>query len=264
MHTQTSTASNMSEQPVTPGFPVWPKVELGPGLRLYHGTSGRNLKSILQDGIVPRGDNPSNWAELPSRSDMVYLSGAFPFFYTTNPADGADDLAVVFEVEIAQLGETNLYPDEDWLATVHPMKSGKSLKEAVLAVGQEVLHHGNRWQASVRGIGGCAYRGVIPPTAITRYCVFDPKSGHRHVPSLSQSASVMTYLAGGGIACEMVRWMFGDVPTHPRATELQFDVATFPAMYKSPRQREIFDSMVSGLSDRTGIEVHINSVDRHT
>ena len=65
---------------------------------IYHGTSFKNLDSILNNGIDPRSDGKSNWEEYESRDDMVYLTLAYPFYYAACVAKN-DDPLVVFEIE---------------------------------------------------------------------------------------------------------------------------------------------------------------------
>ena len=50
-------------------------------MKLYHGCSVENLRSILLNGLRPRGYTKSNWRKTPSRSDMVYLTAAYPFYF---------------------------------------------------------------------------------------------------------------------------------------------------------------------------------------
>ena len=48
--------------------------------RWFHGTSGDNAHSILENGLRPRGESSSNYPGCPSHPSMVYLSDAFPLF----------------------------------------------------------------------------------------------------------------------------------------------------------------------------------------
>ncbi len=50
-------------------------------MKLYHGCSVEHLRSILLNGLSPRADKKSNWKKAPSRSDMVYLTAAYPFYF---------------------------------------------------------------------------------------------------------------------------------------------------------------------------------------
>ena len=45
-------------------------------MKLCHGCSVENLRSILLNGFRPRLEEKSNWKKAPSRPDMVYLTVA--------------------------------------------------------------------------------------------------------------------------------------------------------------------------------------------
>ena len=49
-------------------------------MKLYHGCSLEN-RAIFTGGLCPRGEKTSNWKKAPSRSDMVYLTIAYPFYF---------------------------------------------------------------------------------------------------------------------------------------------------------------------------------------
>jgi hypothetical protein len=50
-------------------------------MKLYHGCSFENLRSIMTTGLHPRLEKKSNWKKAPSRPDMVYLTVAYPFYF---------------------------------------------------------------------------------------------------------------------------------------------------------------------------------------
>ena len=58
--------------------------------RLYHGTSFVFASKIMKKGIVPRHGQTSNWKNAPSRRDMVYLTTAYPFYFS-NCIRGKDE-----------------------------------------------------------------------------------------------------------------------------------------------------------------------------
>src|SRR5438552_677016 len=83
---------------------------------LYHGTSSQHLEAILRNGIEPRAVRgaPSNWQELPSHPEMVYLTTTYPGYYAAANLEPTDSLLLV-EVEVARLDSKLFYPDEDYL-----------------------------------------------------------------------------------------------------------------------------------------------------
>jgi hypothetical protein len=74
------------------------------------------------------------------------------------------------------------------------------------------------WQVSVQYISTCCYRGSIPPSAITRYCVFDEQKrpllaalSYCRAPGLSPDC-----LARNEHARNLTKWFFGDRKKLPR------------------------------------------------
>ena len=65
----------------------------------------------MTNGLCPRRDKQSNWEKNPSRSDMVYLTVAYPFYY----ALCHEGLAGVVEIEARGLDRKRFFPDEDFL-----------------------------------------------------------------------------------------------------------------------------------------------------
>jgi hypothetical protein len=70
------------------------------------------------------------------------------------------------------------------------------------------------WEKSLEGIGNCCYKGAIPPSAITRYCLFDAKQRPSiAMAMLDPSISILNYtLIGKYKYRNLVAWMFGDAP----------------------------------------------------
>ena len=84
-------------------------------LTLFHGTSSDRLPQILEQGILPRNETGarSNWeGEVESKSDLVYLTTAYPVYFAVGACIG-DAKPVVLQVKV---DKTKLYPDEDFVA----------------------------------------------------------------------------------------------------------------------------------------------------
>ncbi|MCE5302613.1 MAG: hypothetical protein LLF97_05825 [Planctomycetaceae bacterium] len=74
------------------------------------------------------------------------------------------------------------------------------------------------WEASVKVVATCAYKGTIPPSAITRYCVFDQQKrillaalSYNRAPGLSPDC-----LQRNEHARNLTKWFFGDRKKLPR------------------------------------------------
>jgi hypothetical protein len=83
-------------------------------LRLFHGTSQKHLNSILNKGLSPRGNEPSNWEEYPSANDRVYLTRSYAIFFAIKSAHLTDTDPVIIEVIPSK--DKKLVADEDYLA----------------------------------------------------------------------------------------------------------------------------------------------------
>ena len=187
---------------------------------LYHGTSSANKQSILQMGIHPRGTGDGHWEQYPSRPDMVYLTSAYPFYFGLSTGNDRDDgLKVVFEIDTDKLDQDDLYPDEDYvvqsLAAAHNVPIAE-IHDQVRSNLEQYRLEGDKpaWCRSVEVMSTCAYRGTVPPQAITRYCLFD---WHRR-PALT----AMAWNEGPHIGCDLeshrklTEWFFGDRRRLPR------------------------------------------------
>jgi hypothetical protein len=178
-------------------------------MKLYHGTSVKYLKNILEQGIRPRGNEVGNWSKYPSRPDMVYLTVTYAFFFAIHILD-VDD-ALVVEIDSRRLNEELLYPDEDCIVEIMAGNDLDTIAEFQLKVRDNLEEHRHRWAESLKLMGNCAYRGTVPPAAITRYCIFVPEK----VPYASQLCSdpivsVLNYKHCEKKYRDLTAWFFGD------------------------------------------------------
>jgi hypothetical protein len=164
---------------------------------IYHGTTADRMADILANGLRPRGKTASQWAEYPSRTDCVYLTTAYPFFFAMAGPTTAGKRFVV-EIDTDKLDQSLFLPDEDFIAQSLFHSTGNTRS-------QDDIHNEIRyklekfeaqdlgdsyivtdipgaiqavqpaWQLSLKFLTTCCYRGVVPPSAFTRYCLFDYK-----------------------------------------------------------------------------------------
>ena len=146
-------------------------------MRLYHGTAGRWLPSILRQGLEPRGRkvSRSNWKEtVPSNPNCVYFSSCYaPYFAFKAAGDSNKAICAVIEIETDRLPAQNLLlPDEDCLE-----QAGRSYDGVPGGILARTLHYRrdmqrfngtDAWKLSLEYLGTCAYHGIVPPGAITR------------------------------------------------------------------------------------------------
>lgn len=210
-------------------------------MKLYHGTSIRSLKSALQHGLRPRLHTDSNWQDDPSHPEMVYLSTVYPFYYGC--LSRSDKKLVVFEVDGDVLGRECFYPDEDFIFDLLGRHEGRNLlPEEKGRVRIMMRTYQDQWRNSLRLLGTCAYRGIIPPTAITRYCLFTPASRpHITADLVDPVISTSNFENQGDHFKKMIAWFFGDRKLLPMVAE---------AETSEERKQWLAQS-----KDRTGIEV---------
>jgi hypothetical protein len=236
-------------------------------VKLYSGTPAKQRDSILAKGLVPRGKSKGNWDKAPSRTDMVYLTTAYPFYFAS--CHGDNELMVV-EVETDRLKEDRFYPDEDFIAEAlsrkkDPESTATHLQLTTLAK-IELAAYRHHWQDSITCLGNCCYRGVIPPAAFTRYCILD--LSHRSSSQLTNmilDPAIMTSNYGycGWKYRAFIEWAFGDSPSIPsEATKMRTDIAS-GAITIEPEEIERLKgwldaneaSWVEESKDRSGLTV---------
>jgi len=152
---------------------------------LFHGTNGAWLDVILKQGLRPRGAaGRSNWTHsINSNPKCVYLTDSYAPYFAFNAMRGKAPLCAVVEIDTDLLDETDLYPDEDFLEQV-----SRGAKDPVPGTMVERTKHFRKnqfrydypcinpddgsettwWEASLRYLGTCSHRGIVPARAITR------------------------------------------------------------------------------------------------
>jgi len=137
---------------------------------LYHGTTERNLPSILANGIVPRPDNqPGNWKGEISEPGFAYLTTAHALWYACVPCRGRNR-PVILELDIDRIATISLHPDEDYLKQEASERyRGDHVDDPDWST--DPRKQRDKWEDSLDSLGNLAVLGTIPPNAITRYAV---------------------------------------------------------------------------------------------
>jgi len=216
-------------------------------MKIYHGTTSLNLNKILKKGLIPRGKKKSNWEEFPSRHDLVYVSQSYPFYFGINSVKSEPVLVV--EIDLEKLDKSLLLPDEDYISQAMSKKA--EIKDIHIKIRDNIEMWQRCWEASLNGIGNCSYKGTIPVSAITRYCLFDFKiRPHVACAMLDPSISIMNYCFLGSKYRSIVSWMFGDSETM-ESEFYKFDLKSTDEFAKERREH-----WNKECSDRTGITIH--------
>ena len=190
-------------------------------MKLYHGTKYKFLETILKQGLTPRKAKESNWDELPSHPEMVYLSTAYPWYYAVPTEEGLGK-GVVFEIDLERLDTSNLYPDEDFI--VQGISDEQRKKWGLpndnfaktMKIRNSIEDYKTNWKTSINALGNVCYKGIIPPESITRYCVVDFKKRVELYFDVGDPViSIGNYGFLGEHYRRLVEWFFGDCKNYP-------------------------------------------------
>lgn len=152
---------------------------------LYHGTRPWNVDSILQHGLAP-WDHPSvgkhNYADMTDRStgkawytprpNHTYMTNDLARATNMGAQPGSGELAIL-EIDPSYLHHENINPDEDHIRYVDPDRPGAtdvddaSLGDYAERIGWGHAEDPTGHQNVMAEHGNVAYRGVVPPQAIT-------------------------------------------------------------------------------------------------
>ncbi len=195
-------------------------------MKLYHGTSIQAAYRIRDEGLRPRGRRIGNWKYNPSKKNAVYLTRLYAGYFAFCASKGSWGL---IEVETDLLDPDLLRPDEDFLGQVYMQQNPHAnLEEVTKEFVKHLDDYSNVWEDSVRFLGNCAYLDSIPPSAITRISIFNPKSNsYIAMANLDPSISILNCQLMGSKYEALTRWLMGE----------KFDLDTWIQMfYMLPRE----------------------------
>lgn len=241
-------------------------------MKLYHGTSKKCLFRILQEGITPRSINKkSNWIDMPSHPEMVYLSNAYPFWFSVQASANNGKIGAVIEIDTDMLDNRNFLPDEDFICQANAayLKSQKgkkveNLTADVKSIRNNLYNYQQFWKDSLECLGSCCYSGTIPVAAITRYCVIEwDKRPELELNYTDYSVNIEHFRFLGQYYQEVLQWFWGDRELLPAgicesSTEcLNTDIKALPTdmqnLFDSHRKQR--DSRIQISKNRNGIKV---------
>ena len=182
-------------------------------MKIYHGTHYKNLNTILKSGLTPRKDKEGNWEKYPSHSQMIYLSLAYPFYFALSAGEKISK-GVVIEIDTEQLDENNFYPDEDFVFQKLEQQGQEGAEHTDIK--ENIESYQEYWEMSLNCFGGFCYKGTIPPSAFTKYCIVDFKQRKKlSFEMLQPIISLLNYKLRGDTYEGLVKWCFGYIPTLP-------------------------------------------------
>ena len=191
-------------------------------MKAYHGTTATVARASLTEGLRPREETESEgqWEECPSMASMVYLTTTYPGYFAMNAAapglkDG--ELPAIVEVDLEELWDLDLYPDEDFLEQCSRGVEGvvppgfTTMKERTAWYRDNIDRFQHLWKKSMEYLGNVAHCGTVPPEAITRICVFDPaKAPWLGMWWMDPSITPLNFMIMRHKYENLTRWMFGE------------------------------------------------------
>lgn len=189
-------------------------------MKIYHGANFNRLDKILSNGLSPRGKRQSVWSDAPSHPGMVYLSTAYPFYFSRAAQSKKNfHKGLVFEVDMDKLNESMLFPDEDFIWHVLKIQNPDiTIKE----IREDLWRYHSSWKLSLENLGNVAYLGKININCLTRYCIVDfDKQKELGWSVLDPTISIMNYRFKGQFYKDLVSWFFGDIDELPQIKELK-------------------------------------------
>ena len=155
-------------------------------ITLYHGTSLKNFKKIMKQGIQPRRKKPSNWEDIGiSRPDLVYLTNCYALYYASCAINSnyKKNKQVILKIKIDPK-KIKLYMDEEFIyhtlnfnhadnhqmakdlyATINPKNLNPLIKNAFTIKLPD-------WKDSLNYMGTVSC-DAIPIENIIGYCILD-------------------------------------------------------------------------------------------
>lgn len=235
-------------------------------MKLYHGTTEEVARKALKEGIKPRiATGKSNWKHtVESNPSMVYLTAAYAPFFGMQAArafvdeEPEKDFSFgLIEIDTELLDQRWLMPDEDFIeqatrSQTHSIIKGKNMKQRTEWVRNNIHAFHQHWETSVNGLGNCGYKGIIPPSAITRVSVVQYSPNREVIWAIDPCITTVNYRLVGEKYRELTRWFFKEALSIEKWAELTHlnifaDIDDF-----AKQAKEHWEKI---LSNQSGIEI---------
>lgn len=235
-------------------------------MKLYHGTTEAVARKALKEGLKPRiSTGKSNWKHtVESNPSMVYLTAAYAPFFGMQAAksfvDEEPDKDFKFgliEVDTDLLDQKWLMPDEDFIEQATRTQSntlikGKTMKQRTEWVRNNIQVFREHWETSVKGLGNCAYKGIIPPNAITRVSLVQYGLNKEIIWAIDPCITTINYFFVGEKYRELTRWFFKEALSIDKWCELTH-LNVFAEMDDMAMQAKRHWELI--LGNQSGIEI---------
>lgn len=213
-------------------------------MKLYHGTSEGSAKKALEEGIKPRAitRKEGNWSHfISSNPAHVYLTVAYAPYFALCSTRKEENLAVL-EVDTDLLQEDCLRPDEDFLEQAtrgNPnMLPHLPMKDRTMWFRKHLKDFASHWKDSLKGLGTCSHKGVVPPQAITRASAFSLEGWKLNL-CIDPSICLVNFRVCGDRYKAFTKWAIGDPVTVEEI--LSWELHHLPQDIVSERRKELDD-----------------------
>jgi len=200
-------------------------------MKLYHGTSETSARQILGHGLKPRTvHGNSTWEEFPSNPSLVYLTEVYAPYFAFASAEDCDRW-VVLEIEADNLDPSRFLPDEDFLEQVLGRPNTRSslekwandrnieiydegidIQTRTRWFSDNVREFADIWDESIRGLGNCAYDGMIAPQLIERAVAFQSEDNIGiAMTAMDPSISTTNYMLMNDKYRALTEWFFNPI-----------------------------------------------------
>jgi hypothetical protein len=195
-------------------------------MKIYYGTSHSIARRASSRGLPP-----SNLQVLPlnlniewviSSPDMVYLSTTCALM---GAVESNETKIAVLEIETDKLDEINLYPDEDFIYEILKRRNPYFQTEKDGKLHRYIRDNPSMfkgyWEESLQMLGNICHKGLVPPTAITRYAIFDlSKNSKILTDSMNpETCCITNHAVIGQFYKQFIAWLFDEVRELPHIKE---------------------------------------------
>lgn len=225
-------------------------------MKLYHGTTETIARMAMKDGLKPRiSTGKSNWKHTTeSNPSMVYLTDAYAPYFAICAAKKNENLAII-EIDTDLLNKNLFYPDEDAIQQGTKGNEfgikGKTQQARTRWIRDNMDYFKTFWEASLTIIGNCAYKGIIPPSAITRVVLNKRTNPKMEWQAIDPTITTINYKFYGGKYRTLTQWYMGE----PVTVDQWFSATLMPSHFFSPEEEsQVKKAWEIVLADQSSVE----------
>lgn len=225
---------------------------------IYHGTNELVARKAINESLKPRiCTGKSNWKHtIESNPNLIYLTTTYAPFFALSCKKSNEKFGII-EIDTDFLDVNNLFPDEDFIeqATRHEKGilgiKGNTIEQRTKWIRKNIEFFQPFWEKSIKGIGNCAYKGIIAPSAISRISIFNlEKCAPMCMSAMDPSITILNYYICKQKYQTITKWFMGD-----KVTLEEFD-NIFKYKFNNNQEMEDYrNHWEKILNNREGIDI---------